>query len=178
VRAAVFVAAVGIVLVVDGVAGAATPVTGTLTLKPFNPQNACKFSKTVTKVTAGPVKAGSKVLLAQCSAHGTFTGSVKVVDAGYGWNWYLQISANGKTTGVAAEYGAVTLSPVTGGLIELLTVGIQSPVGPQTSAHAKGMTKGTWKAKSGQGTGTYTFTTERNGSTFTSAVLHLSGSVG
>lgn len=63
--------------------------------------------------------------------------------------------------------------------MQILTTGLQEPVGAQTSAHAKGLTKGTWKAAGGKtGSGTYTFTTERTGSTFKVARLHLTGSIG
>jgi hypothetical protein len=169
-------------------AHAATKVDGDLTLGPFNPQQACKF--TPAKMAALPksfgaaasaIPPGSNVLLAQCSPTSPstkFTGTPGTQAAGYGWNWTLAVGKNGKTTGLAVETGSVILIPRSGAQIKLETIGVQKPVGPQTSAHAKGLTKGTWTVIGGKGSGTYTFTTERRGSTFTTAVLHLSGSVG
>ena len=161
---------------------AATSVNGDLKLTPFNPQTGCKFSPTTTKLALGPIAAGSHVLLAQCGGaagpRGSFTGSPATKGAGYGWNWYLAVGKNGKMTGVAAEYGTAVLLPTSGTQITLSLTGVQEPIGPQTSTHAKGLTKGTWNALTGgKGSGTYTFTTERTGSIFTTATLHLQGSI-
>ena len=123
-------------------------VNGTLKLSPFSPQTACRFSPFVLTKQSGPLRAGTKTLLAQCSAKGTFAGSPKKGAAGYGWNWYLQVGSDGKTTGLAAEYGVVTV-PTPAGPARLLTIGVQKPVGPQTSQHAKGLSTGTWKATGG-----------------------------
>ena len=94
----------------------------------------------------------------------------------------LELDAGGgqerKDNRLAIETGNVVLVPSSGPQIRLQTIGVQHPVGPQTSAHAKGLTRGTWTVIGGNGSGTYTFTTERNGSTFTKAVLQLSGTAG
>jgi len=181
-------AVAGAALLCVAAARAATRVSGSLTLGAFDPQQACKF--TPARMAALPksfgaaasaIPSGSNVLLAQCSPSSPstkYTGTPETQAAGYGWNWTLAVGKNGKTTGLAVETGSVILILKTGGQIKLQTVGVQKPVGAQTSAHAKGLTKGTWTVLGGKGSGTYTFATERNGSTFTKAVLHLSGSVG
>jgi len=155
----------------------ASAVNGTLTLAPFNPSKACKFSNYTLTQPAGPLKVGQKTLVGQCLATGTFSGVPHSTAAAYGWNWYLAVGANGKTTGLAEEYGAASLTTTSGKLV-LLTTGTQQPVGAQTSLHAKGMTTGTWLLKGGRGGGSYTYQTERKGSKFTTAVIRLSGSIG
>jgi len=175
---------VGAALLACAAAQAATPVAGDLRLGPFNPQQACKF--TPAKMAALPksfgaaataIPPGSNVLLARCSPASPstkYTGSPATQAAGY--------DAGGgqerKDNRLAIETGNVVLVPSSGPQIRLQTIGVQHPVGPQTSAHAKGLTRGTWTVIGGNGSGTYTFTTERNGSTFTKAVLQLSGTAG
>ena len=160
---------------VAGGSSGATPVNGMLTLAAFNPNTACKFSNYTLTKPAGPMKAGQRTLLAQCSVTGKYSGSPHATAASYGWNWYLAVGSNGKTTGLAAEYGALSLTTAAGPLL-LLTTGLQKPVGAQTSAHAKGMSTGTWLVRGAGGKGTYSFTTERKGSTFTTAVIRVKGS--
>jgi len=174
VLAAVAAAAAG-----PGQGRGSSALSATVTLKPFNPQQVCKFSPFRLKKAIGPMPVGTKTLVAQCGpVHGTVIGSSKAVDAAYNWNWYLQIGPNGKTTGLAGEYGALTLVESGGTTVQVLTTGLQAPVGPQTSTHAKGLTTGTWRATGAHtGSGTYTFTTERTGSTFTVARLQLKGSI-
>jgi hypothetical protein len=169
-------------------AAASTRVSGTLTLGAFDPQKSCTFSP--ARMAALPaslgaaaraIPPGSNVLLAKCNPSSPatkFTGSPATKAAGYGWNWTLAVGKNGKTTGIAVETGTVVLIRTSGPQLTLQLIGVQRPVGAQTSAHAKGFTTGTWTALGTKGSGTYTFSTERKGSTFTTAVLHLSGSVG
>jgi hypothetical protein len=180
--------AIAAALVVTAFAYGATPVSGNLTLASFDPKQACKFMSTTMPAlpaSYGPavraIAAGSKVLLAQCSPGSPatkFTGAPATRTAGYGWNWWLAVGKNGKTTGLAVELGNAVLVPPTGTQLTLQLVGVQHPVGPQTSSHAKGLTTGTWTLTGGKGSGSYTFKTERKGSMFTTAVVHLSGSLG
>ena len=160
---------------------AATPLNGDIKLTPFSPQKACEFSSRKMPAIPGPIAPGTVVLLAQCGGaagpRGSFSGSPATRGAGYGWNWYLAVGKNGKTTGLAVELGTAVLVPARGAQITLQLTGVQRPAGPQTSTHAKGFTKGTWRSLTRKGSGTYTFSTERKGSVFTTATLHLEGSL-
>ena len=138
--------AIAAALVVTAFAYGATPVSGNLTLASFDPKQACKFMSTTMPAlptSYGPavraIAAGSKVLLAKCSPGSPatkFTGTPATRSAGYGWNWWLAVGKNGRTTGLAVELGNAVLVPATGTQLTLQLIGVQHPVGPQTSSHA------------------------------------------
>jgi hypothetical protein len=154
--------------------GASALLTGTLTLTRFDQEKACKFTRLVVATPVGPLEAGSKALLAQCSVTGTYSGSPEAGTGGYGWNWYLALGRRGNRTGAGAEFGNVALHTASG-TIELRTRGTQHAVGAQSRAYARGKTTGTWTAVRASGSGTYTFVTERRGNMFTRAVISFEG---
>jgi len=155
----------------------ATPVNGTVTLAAFDPKKACTFSNGTLSKALGPLVKGSKVVLAQCSATGTYAGLPRATGASYGWDWYLQVGKNGATTGLAVEIGGLTLKTASGSKV-LIMEGLQKPVGVQTSAKASALTTGEWGVKGAtKVSGTYTFETERKGSKFTASSLKVKGSI-
>src|SRR5713101_5037287 len=105
-------------LVATAFAYGATRVSGNLTLASFGTQ-ACKFTSTTMPAlpkSLGPalsaIAPGTKVLQAQCSPGSPATrlvGAPATRSAGYGWNWWLAVGKNGKTTGLAVELGQAIL---------------------------------------------------------------------
>jgi len=168
----------GAVLVpVAGGGRSATQVKGTVTLAAFDPKKACTFSNGTLSKPLGPLAKGSKVVLAQCSATGTYAGLPHATGASYAWDWYLQLGKNGATTGAAVEIGGLTLKTGSASTV-LIMEGLQKPVGAQTSAHAAALTTGEWGVKGGtKVSGTYTFETTRTGTKFSSSVLKVTGSI-
>ena len=128
---------------------------------------------------------GPKVLIATCAQLGTYAGKPGAAGASYSWRWYLEVGLKGTTTGFAVERGRLALNFGKLGVLRLIMVGRQVPVGAVTTSAAKGKTTGTWKFDSGTkrlagrtGSGRYVFETSRTGTTtFQIARLTLSGTL-
>jgi len=175
-RLALVVAFASLVSAATGAAGptAALVLRGTATLKSFDAAKDCKW------------ETSRKALQVGCTVYGSYAGLPAPAGAGYGWVWNHRANAIGVTTRYGSEQGTLLLDFGARGVLELTTSGKQRPVGRQTSAHAKVSTTGTWKLTKAtanfagdHGTGTYTYTVERDGSTtvFQLAGVTLAGSI-
>ena len=143
-----------------------------MTLKAFDVTKECKWGATKTATQVG------------CTVYGAYTGLPGPGGAGYGWIW--NVPEYGKSGGYGFERGTLVLNFGKLGGLSLSLTGKQSPVGKQTTAHAKVVTTGTWtmtkgtsSLAGGHGKGTYTYTIVRTGSAtaFSFASLVLAGSI-
>jgi len=145
-----------------------TTFDGGAVMKPI-PTGSCKATYDKTR----------KVTYIQCQDTGIYRLHRRDYGAAYSWYWAAR---NGKPPAVT-EVGTFSLNLGDGNLF-LSLQGTTVPVGKVTTASGAQQTTGTWQAhggtglyKNSKGSGTYTFSTKRDASTYLVLALALKGTI-